>query len=347
MLRWLPKGPIAYLTLCDNTVTNASIFGPEGCVVTDWEKSFFRDVIPWGFILFARNIDTPDQLRRLTGDLRDAVGWNAPILIDQEGGRVQRMRAPYWREYLPALDQMRQAADPIRAQWVRNRLIASELHDVGIDANCAPLADLVEEDTHPVLLNRLYGEDIDTVVTAARACSDALLAGGVLPVLKHIPGYGRASVDSHLDLPTVAVARNDLESRDFAPFRALNDISMGMTAHIVFSDIDPSAPATTSPDMMRVVRDEIGFDGLIMTDDLSMEALSGSIGDRAEAAIAAGCDIALHCNGKPDEMQAVAEAAGDMTPEAQVRADRALAQRKRPDDVDISALAEELEALLA
>lgn len=326
---------------------NATIFGPEGHVVTDWEKSFFRDCDPLGFIIFARNIDSPEQLKRLTSGLRESVGRNAPILIDQEGGRVQRMRSPHWREYLPALDQMKQASDPMRAQWVRNRLIAQELFEVGIDVNCGPLADLVEDETHPVLRNRLYGADIETVVKAARVCADAFLAGGVLPVLKHIPGYGRASVDSHKDLPTVRVARNTLEMHDFAPFKALNDMAMGMTAHIVFADIDAENPATTSPKMMRLIRDEIGFDGLIMSDDISMEALSGTIDARAAASIAAGCDIALHCNGKPAEMVGVAAAAGDLTPAAVIRADRALAQRKTPEKIDIAALVGELEALLA
>ena len=328
-------------------MANATILGPEQRSVTDWEKSFFRDADPWGFILFARNIDSPDQLRRLTGQLREAVGRNAPILIDQEGGRVQRMRSPHWREYLPALDQMTRASDPMRAQYLRNRLIAQELFDVGIDVNCAPLADLVEDDTHPVLRNRLYGADVDTVVAAARRCASAHLAGGVLPVLKHIPGYGRASVDSHKDLPAVTIPRNALETRDFAPFRALSDLPMGMTAHIVFSDIDPDAPATTSPIMMKLIRQDIGFDGLIMSDDISMEALSGTIEARAAASIAAGCDIALHCNGNPDEMTRVVTAAGDMTDAACLRADRALAQRQTPDDIDIAGLNAELEALLA
>lgn len=326
---------------------NATILGCEGLSVTPWEKTFFRDSNPLGFILFARNIDSPEQLKRLTSELRDTVGRDAPILIDQEGGRVQRMRSPHWREYLPALDQMEQSSDPMRAQWVRNRLIAQELHDVGIDVNCAPLADLVEDETHPVLRNRLYGADVDTVVQAARVCAEAFLAGGVLPVLKHIPGYGRASVDSHKSLPTVRVPRNALETHDFAPFRALNDIAMGMTAHIVFSDIDPDAPATTSPKMMTLIREDIGFGGLLMTDDISMEALSGTIGERAAASIAAGCDIALHCNGDAVEMEAVVEAAGDMTPEAVIRADRALAQRKTPEKIDIAGLVSELEALMA
>ncbi len=321
---------------------NATIFGPEGLEITEWERGFFREVQPLGFILFARNIDNPDQLRRLTHALREAVQRDAMILIDQEGGRVQRMRSPHWREYLPALDQMAQAADPLRAHWVRNRLIAAELHDVGIDANCAPLADIAEEATHPVLKNRLYGYDVQTVVEACRVCADAHLAGGVLPVLKHIPGYGRASVDSHKDLPRVDAPREELEAWDFAPFAALTDIPMGMTAHIVFSDIDPANPATTSAKMMEVIRKDIGFDGLLMTDDLSMEALSGTIAQRAAASIAAGCDIILHCNGNAAEMQAVAQASGTMTDAAITRANRALALRKTPANIDIAALEAEL-----
>lgn len=325
----------------------AAIFGPEGPEVTAWERDFFADTQPFGFIVFARNIEDPDQLRRLTGGLRNAVGRNAPILIDQEGGRVQRMRAPHWREYLPALDQMDRARDPLRAQWIRNRLIAAELHDVGIDANCAPLADIAEDATHPFLQNRLYGRDVDTVVAAARACADAHLAGGVLPVLKHIPGHGRAAIDSHLRLPQVDAPVAELHTHDFAPFMALKDLPMGMSAHIVFSDIDPSAPATTSAKMIKLIREEIGFDGLLMTDDLSMEALSGTVADRSAAAINAGCDVILHCNGEAAEMQAVADAAGPMTTAAISRANRALDQRKPPANVDIPALEAELEALLS
>jgi beta-N-acetylhexosaminidase len=321
---------------------NATIFGPEGLEITDWERGFFREVQPLGFILFARNIDNPDQLRNLTHSLREAVQRDAPILIDQEGGRVQRMRSPHWREYLPALDQMARARDPLRAHWIRNRLIAAELHDVGIDANCAPLADIAEEATHPVLKNRLYGYDVETVVAAAKVCADAHLAGGVLPVLKHIPGYGRAAVDSHKDLPRVDAPRAALDQWDFAPFAALSDIPMGMTAHIVFSDIDADAPATTSAKMMEVIREDIGFDGLLMTDDLSMEALSGTIAQRAAASIAAGCDIILHCNGDPAEMEAVATASGEMTAAAITRANRALAQRKTPANIDIAELEAEL-----
>lgn len=324
----------------------AAIFGPEGPEVTTWERRFFADAQPFGFIVFARNIETPDQLRRLTGDLRETVGRDAPILIDQEGGRVQRMRAPHWREYLPALDQMAMACDPIRAHWLRNRLIAAELHDVGIDVNCVPLADVAQDATHPVLKNRLYGADTETVIEAARICAEAHLAGGVLPVLKHIPGHGRATIDSHLDLPRVTASRADLEQRDFATFRALNDLPLGMSAHLVFEDIDPSGPATTSAKMIEMVRKNIGFDGLLMTDDLSMEALSGTVADRSHAALAAGCDIILHCNGHNAEMETVAKAAGAMTDAALIRAERALACRKPPQIVDIPALEAEFEALL-
>lgn len=325
----------------------AAILGVSGTALTSEERGFLRAASPWGFILFARNVENPDQLRALTLDLREAVGRDAPILIDQEGGRVQRMRAPHWREFLPALDQMRRARDPMRAQWLRNRLIAHELRQVGIDVNCAPLADLVEAETHPVLLNRLYGSEIGPVVAAARAAADGLLDGGVLPVLKHIPGYGRASVDSHLHLPRVRQERAALDARDFAPFVALRDIAMGMTAHIVFDAIDPERPATVSPEVMRVIRDEIGFDGLIMTDDISMEALSGSVAERSAAAIAAGCDLVLHCNGKLPEMEAVIGETGPMTEAARARAGRALAQRRPPSGVDIAALDAELEVLLS
>lgn len=324
----------------------AVIFGVEGQSLTAWERDFLRDADPWGFILFARNIDTPAQLAALTADLRDVVGWQAPILIDQEGGRVQRMRAPHWHEYLPALDQMARARNPLRAQYIRNRMIAHELHAVGIDVNCAPLADLVEEGTHPVLLNRLYGGDVDTVVAAARAGAEGLMDGGVLPVLKHIPGYGRAVVDSHLDLPHVSVPLEELKARDFAPFVALNDLPMGMTAHIVMDAVDADRPATTSPKAMRMIREEIGFGGLIMTDDLSMQALRGTLAERAEASIAAGCDIVLHCNGKREDMVEVAAATPLMAAENMRRADLALQLRHAPDDQDFNALKAEFHAEL-
>lgn len=324
----------------------AAIFGPEGPEITDWEKGFFAETQPFGFILFARNIENPNQLRRLTAALREAVGRDAPVLIDQEGGRVQRMRSPHWREYLPALDQMAQASDPLRAQWIRNRLIAAELRDVGIDVNCAPLGDIADDTTHPVLKNRLYSHDVETVIAAARICAEAHLAGGVLPVLKHIPGLGRGSLDSHLELPRVDASHATLAARDFATFRALNDLPLGMSAHIVFSQIDPDGPATTSAKMINLIRKEIGFDGLLMTDDLSMEALSGTVSERAIAARKAGCDLILHCNGKAAEMVEVAAAGGQMSAAALQRGKRALAMRKPPENIDIPRLEAEFEALL-
>jgi beta-N-acetylhexosaminidase len=327
-------------------MSSALILGVSGLALTPWETDFLRDLAPWGAILFARNVDDPAQLRRLTGEIRDALGWQAPILIDQEGGRVQRMRAPHWAEFLPALDQMARARDPIRAQWLRNRLIAHDLASVGIDVNCAPLADLVEDQTHPILRNRLYGSDIETVVAAARACADGLLAGGVLPVLKHLPGYGRAHVDSHLSLPRVDVRLRDLMARDFAPFRALNDLAMGMTAHIVLDAVDPTAPATISPIAMNLIRRDIGFDGLIMTDDIGMQALSGTLAERATGALDAGCDLVLQCSGVQADLISVATASRPMTVDAIRRAEAALAQRRAPDAMDISALQAELDELL-
>jgi len=325
----------------------AAILGPEGLYITDWERAYFREFRPFGFILFARNIDTPDQLKRLCNDLRDAADHDAPILIDQEGGRVQRMRAPHWREWLPPLHQMAKASDPIRAVWLRYRLIASELRMVGIDANCAPCGDIAGHETHAFLRNRCYGTDAVTVMDAARTVAQAHLAGGVLPVVKHIPGHGRASVDSHKDLPRVTAPRADLEAADFAPYKALGDMPMGMTAHIVFEDIDATNPATTSRMMMDVIRHDIGFKGLLMTDDISMEALSGDVAQRSRASIAAGCDVVLHCNGDAREIVQVGQAVGTMTPAAQARAEAALTWRKIPTPVDIAALSYELATLLS
>ncbi|WP_438956150.1 glycoside hydrolase family 3 N-terminal domain-containing protein [Cognatiyoonia sp.] len=325
----------------------ATILAPLGLSLSDTEAQFFREADPWGFILFARNVETPDQLRALTDALRTEVGRHAPIFVDQEGGRVQRMRAPHWREYLPALDQMQRASDPIRAQWLRNRLIAAELMAVGIDGNCAPLADVLEPETHAVLANRLYGASVEAVVDAARTCAEAFCAGGVLPVLKHLPGYGRAYVDSHVDVPRVSASIAELWERDFRAFVDLNDLPIGMTAHVIYEAIDPDQPATLSAKMIDLIRREIGFDGLLMTDDISMGALSGSLSDRTTSAITAGCDIVLHCNGVLSEMQDVVAAAGTLIADSMRRADQALTTRQPASPIDISTCAAELEALLA
>lgn len=325
--------------------SGAYIFGCEGTRLSASERDFFGNARPWGFILFARNINTPDQLRMLTADLREAVGWQAPILIDQEGGRVQRMRAPHWREYPPALDQMQAARDPGRAMYLRNLLIGAELSAVGIDVNCCPVADLLHAQTHPVMRNRCYGSDVGTVVAMCEAAAQGLMDAGVLPVLKHIPGYGRAVVDGHLALPKVDVPRAELDVADFAPFKALTDLPMGMTAHIVYPCLD-DLPATTSPKAMQMIRADIGFDNLIMTDDISMEALSGSVPDRSRAALDAGCDVILHCNGEMDEMVALAGACGDLNAAAQARAERAIAARNAPQEIDIQAAEAEFRGLI-
>ncbi len=324
----------------------AAIFGPEGPVITDWERAYFREYTPFGFILFARNVQDPDQLRRLCNDLREAAGHDAVIMVDQEGGRVQRLRAPHWREWLPPLDQMKVASDPLRAMWLRYRLISAELRAVGIDSNAAPCADIAGRVTHPFLRNRCYGDDAVTVMDAARVVADAHLHGGVLPVVKHMPGHGLASVDSHKDLPMVDASLAQLNAQDFVPFRALADLPMAMTAHIVFDAIDPDRPATQSPDVMALMRHDIGFSGLLMTDDIGMEALSGDVTTRSRASIDAGCDVILHCNGKAQEIAQVGEAAGVMTDAAQARAEAALALRKPPTPVDIAALSEEFDDLL-
>lgn len=331
----------------DYTLNNlsATIFGSQGLRLSPQEKTFFRAVQPFGFILFGRNVDNADQIRALCQDLRACVDHAAPILIDQEGGRVQRLRPPLATQWTPPLDFVQAAGDNAeRAMYLRALITADELRTLGVDANCAPMVDVACDVTHPFLKNRCYGSDVDRVIAYGRAVANGLTDGGVLPVLKHLPGHGRAQADSHLDLPHVTASPADLE-RDFAPFRALSDLPMGMTAHLVYDAIDP-APATTSPRMMRLIRDQIGFDGLIMTDDISMQALSGPLAQRATASIAAGCDVILHCNGDMTEMVEVADASGEMTSAATVRALAAMGARKTPVALDIPALTAELEALI-
>jgi beta-N-acetylhexosaminidase len=326
----------------------AVIFGCAGQVLGPDEARFFREADPLGFILFARNVEDPDQLRRLTGDLRASVGRDAPVLVDQEGGRVQRLRAPHWREWLPPLDQVARSVPGgmERGVWIRYRLIAEELRAVGIDADCAPSCDVAWPETHPFLKNRCFGQDADTVTRAARAAAEGLLAGGVLPVIKHMPGHGRTVVDSHHDLPVAPAPADELMRTDFAPFRALNDLPAGMTAHIVVPAYDAVHPSTRSPRMIRAIREEIGFGGLLISDDLNMQALSGSLGDRTSAALAAGCDVALHCKGDMAEMVQVAAAARPLDPAGQVRAEAALARRQPPAPIDAEALIAELGRLI-
>ncbi|SFX06077.1 beta-N-acetylhexosaminidase [Paracoccus pantotrophus] len=314
------------------------IAGPD---LSRAERDFFRAADPWGFILFARNVDTPDRLRRLTAELREAVGRDAPVLVDQEGGRVQRMRAPHWTDWPAPLDQ---AGRGERAVWLHHHLLAQELRAVGIDADCAPVLDMARDETHPFLKNRCLGSDAETVIRLGRAAAQAMLAAGVLPVVKHMPGHGRARVDSHKDLPVVEASLDELRATDFAPFRALADLPMAMTAHIRFAAID-DAPATASAAVIDLIRREIGFDGLLMSDDIGMQALSGSPAERAAATIAAGCDLVLSCNESPAQMEEIVAAAGAMAPRAVARAEAALALRSAPVQQDIASLRAELAAL--
>ncbi|MEM9974731.1 MAG: glycoside hydrolase family 3 N-terminal domain-containing protein [Pseudomonadota bacterium] len=325
----------------------AYILGCAGPTLSGPEAAFFREADPWGFILFQRNIETPEQTRALTSALRETVGREAPILIDQEGGRVQRMWGPTWRVWHPALDQIGDMPVELAAEGMalRTRLISHELLALGIDVNCTPLGDVASDETHPVLLNRCYGREPDRVIAIARAVAEAQEECGVLPILKHIPGHGSTVADSHVALPRVDKPRAALEAWDFTPFRALSDLPMGMTAHVVYSDIDPVA-ATISPKMIALIREDIGFDGLLMTDDLSMEALGGTPAERTGAALAAGCDLILHCNGEMAEMEAVAGAAGRLTAQALPRAEAALARRRTPTEIDIAATEAKLRALL-
>jgi beta-N-acetylhexosaminidase len=312
--------------------TGACILGCSGLTLTKAERSFFADAQPWGFILFGRNIDTPAQVRKLTEALRDAVGReNAPILVDQEGGRVQRLGPPHWRRYPPARAYGDLAAnDPLFRREIARlgaRLMAHELAAVGVNVDCAPLLDVPDADGHEVIGDRAYAASAQEVAVLGRAAAEGLIAGGVLPVIKHIPGHGRARVDSHKALPVVEAGWDELDARDFAPFKALSDMPMAMTAHVVYATADRKRPATTSKRVMRgMIREAIGFDGLLISDDISMKALKGSLRERTEAALSAGCDMVLHCTGVLSEMKAVAGAAGALKGRSAMRAAAALAR---------------------
>ncbi len=331
----------------------AAIYGCAGPRITAVERAFFRDAQPWGFILFARNVETPDQVAVLVEELRGCVGRAAPILIDQEGGPVQRLRPPHWRAAPPAAvfgalyARAPQAA--LEAARVNASLIASELHACGIDVNCAPVLDMPASGADPVIGERAFATDPDAVAALGRATLMGLAEGGVAGVMKHIPGHGRALVDSHHARPLVAASRAELEGHDFAPFYALASAApMAMTAHVIYSAYDGDATATTSPTVVRdVIRGVIGFDGLLMTDDLSMKALGGTLTARAVEALAAGCDMLLHCNGDVAEMEGVAAAAPALSGEALRRARAAEDARGAAAALDLDHAHARLKALLA
>ena len=333
--------------------SRAFITGVSGPELTAAERGFIRSERPWGFILFKRNIGTPRQVALLVQELRESADVpDAPILIDQEGGRVQRLGPPHWPVYPPgALFGALYDVDPalgLSAARLSARLIAADLGDLGISVDCLPLADLPVAGADAVIGNRAYGSEPKKVAAIARAVTQGLEQGGILPVLKHIPGHGRATADSHFGLPTVDTSGTELERTDFAAFQPLADLPMAMTAHVVFSALDPAHPATTSATIIeQVIRGVIGFQGLLMSDDVSMKALAGSIAERTGAIFSAGCDVVLHCNGLLDEMREVAAETPELSGKAQDRARRALGSRRAPQPFDRRAARAELDAMVS
>ncbi|MCA3556527.1 beta-N-acetylhexosaminidase [Aestuariivirga sp.] len=333
----------------------AFISGCSGPVLSRAERDFFASANPWGLILFKRNCETPDQLKALTGAFRAAVGRrNAPVFTDQEGGRVQRLGPPSnaWRRY-PAARAYGEAFKAsaltgLRAARNVGRLMAEDLIAAGITANCVPLLDVPQPDAHEIVGNRAYSDHIEAIMALARAHAAGFADGGVLPVIKHIPGHGRARADSHLELPVVDAARAELEAVDFPPFAAMADAPMAMTAHVVYTALDKTAPATLSKKVIStVIRKQIGFRGLLMTDDLSMKALSGSYAGKTQGALAAGCDIVLHCNGDMAQMEEVAAAAGVLKGKSLARARAALKAARKPQPFDRKQALKDLAAVLS
>ncbi len=320
----------------------AFITGLAGLELSANERAFLREAQPWGLIVFKRNVSTPKQVLELTHSFRDVVGRQAAVLVDQEGGRVQRLAPPHWPAYPPGARYGalydREKSVGLAAAKLAGHLIAADLSVLGIDVDCLPIADVPAPGSDAVIGDRAYGSEPGKVAAIAAAMAQGLMAGGVLPVLKHLPGHGRATADSHHRLPVVDTDRATLEATDFAAFRPLADLPLGMTAHVVFTAIDPVAPATTSVTMVReVIRGFIGFQGLLMSDDVSMNALSGTIAERSRAALGAGCDVVLHCNGDMREMTAVAAEAPELAGAAGKRADAALAARSAPESFDVDA----------
>lgn len=332
---------------------SAFISGCEGLVLSENERQFLRDSDPWGFILFGRNIDSPEQVHALVSAMRDCVGReDAPVLIDQEGGRVQRMAPPHWASYPAAAHfgqlEEQSSGEGLKAARIGARLIAYDLLALGITVDCLPVLDVPVQNTTKAIGDRAYCGTPARVAELGHAAADGMLSGGVLPVIKHIPGHGRAVVDSHLELPRVSSSLADLMAHDFAAFKPLTDFPLGMTAHVVFEVIDPDNPATLSSTVIStIIRDEIGFQGLLMSDDISMGALQTDMAERASSAIGAGCDMVLHCNGLMDEMQSVAANVPKLGGLALDRANKALAARPAPDVIDVDELRREFSALLS
>lgn len=340
------------MTSATTTEPRAVIFGVAGPELSDRERALFAEADPLGFILFARNCVSPDQVRRLVGDLRESVGReDAPVLIDQEGGRVQRMGPPHWRAAPPAASFAKLAgtdeASALEAAWLNARLLAAELADLGISVDCAPVLDIPQPGAHDIIGDRAAGTTPADAAMFGRVICSGLLAGGVLPVIKHMPGHGRATADSHVSLPVVHDPREALEQVDFAPFHALNGMPWGMTAHVIYTALDDARPGTISPTVINdVIRGAIGFHGVLLSDDLSMGALGGPLDQRALAALSAGCDVALHCNGDFEEMEAVAAVCPTVTRETRDRLAKAEAIRCAPEPFDIDDAKDRVAAFL-
>ena len=324
------------------------IFGLSGTVLSADERDFFKAVNPAGFILFARNVDHPAQLRALTDDLRAISGRDrVPILIDQEGGRIARLRAPHWRTW-PSAATLAQGTDLARAierVQCNYEALGLELAAMGITVTCAPVLDVPQPDAHDVIGDRAFATDPECVAVLGRACLDGLHLAGVEGVIKHIPGHGRATSDSHERLPRVAASDEALQW-DCQPFAALAHASMAMTAHVVYEAWDSEHCASVSTRIIsEQIREHIGFDGLLISDDLDMKALAGDIPSRAEAVLQAGCDIALNCWGRLDDMRGIAERVPAITTPAARRLEAAT-QRCRIAS-DSAALAARIDALIA
>ncbi len=332
-------------------MVKAFISGCSGPRLTVDERAFFAAEQPFGLILFKRNCEEPAQVRDLTGEFREVTGRpDAPVFIDQEGGRVQRLQPPHWPKYAPAriLGQLADAdaAAGSRAAWLHGRLIAADLRDVGIDADCTPVLDVIVPEVSEAIGDRAFGGDPRQVATLGRALADGLLAGGVLPVMKHMPGHGRATADSHKVLPAIDADLATLAASDFVPFAALADLPIAMTAHVILRAVDAERAATVSPTVIRdIIRGRFGFDGLLMSDDVSMHALSGDYSSRARHIYAAGCDLVLHCNGRTEEMREIGGAAPALGGKTRERALRALTFRRDPAPLDIESAREEYLAL--
>ncbi|WP_425087300.1 beta-N-acetylhexosaminidase [Stappia sp.] len=334
-------------------MTKSFITGCSGLRLTTDERRLFDAERPWGLILFARNCKTPGQIRDLVADFRDVVGNpDAPVLIDQEGGRVRRLRPPLVQDYPPGAVYGKLHASEreagLRAAWLCGRLIGADLADLGITVDCLPIVDVPRGDTSDVIGDRAYGTDPEVIARIGRAMTDGLAAAGVLPVLKHIPGHGPATVDSHLALPVVDTDLETLRRLDFVPFRALRDLPLAMTAHVVYTAIDSQVCATCSPTVIdTIIRGELDYQGCLMSDDVSMKALGGEMQARVRSLFQAGCDLALHCNGDFAEMRDVASASPVLAGEPLRRADAAIGARRQGEPMDREALQAEFAALLA